>query len=146
MSTTFVRLQVYVAVGPFVGLICFYIYHSVYFFYKTGSFSNSGDMSFFIVLMACVLGVLPASITALIVSLIVKKRPEKFITLRNKIFIGGVIGFTTIFILKLGLSTLTGEMGGLFSYGDLSLLACVIYGACAGIVCEFLYSKYLYAI
>jgi len=92
--------------------------------------------------MACVLGVLPASITALIVSLIVKKRPEKFITLRNKIFIGGVIGFTTIFILKLGLSTLTGEMGGLFSYGELSLLACVIYGACAGIVCEFLYSKY----
>ena len=92
--------------------------------------------------MAYVFGVLPASITALVVGILVKKRPNNFDTLRNKLSISAIIGCLATFVLILVPSVLTGETGALSSFGALSLLAYVIYGTCAGIVCEAIYSKY----
>ena len=142
MSKGLSRLPVYVVFGPLAGLICFYVYHSLYFFNKTGTFEHSSDFSLFIVMLAYVFGVLPASITALVVGLIVKKRPKIFVTLRNKILVSAIIGGLTTFMLVLGPSIFTGEMGAIPSSDALSLLAYVIYGTCAGIVCEVIYSKY----
>ena len=93
-------------------------------------------------MMAYVFGVLPASITALVVGLFVNKRPKKFVRLRNKILISAIVGSLTTFVLILGPSIFTGEMGAISSFDALSLFAYVIYGTCAAIVCEAIFSKY----
>ena len=135
------RIPPYIVYRPLSGLICFYLYISLPGLNYRGIFSLSGpnnplSMAFF----AYIIGIWPAAITALILDIFQKIRPGSIIKLGYKIFFSAVVGFVSTFIFFLILFFKDNEP--IVSSDPLSSLHFAIYGACSGIVCEFIYSKF----
>jgi len=133
MSIVFARIQVYFVYGPFVGMICFCLYALVYFRFYPGSLGLLDNNPLPVVVFAYIVGVLPA---------FVKKNHENIFALKYKYYVSAVVGLFVTMIYSLVLSNQKQSLETLLNFHPLSLIAIVLYGVFAAIVCEFLYSKH----
>lgn len=142
MPTSPSRLPPYVVFGPITGLICFYLYISIPGLNYEGIFKLPGPNNpFSMAVFAYIIGALPAALTALILDIFQRKRPVNIVKFRHKIFFSAVVGFLTTFVFIFSVNFFIDGDVPVASSHPLSLLHFSIYGACSGIVCEFIYVR-----
>jgi len=142
VSIVFARLQVYFVYGPFAGMIGFCLYALVYFQFYPGSLGLLDSNPLPLLVFAYIVGLVPAVITGLMVGYFVKINHEKNFALKYMYFVSAVVGFFVTMIYSLVLSNQKQTLETLLNFHPLSLIAFVLYGVFAAIVCEFLYSKH----